>query len=63
MFTVSGKLATSRQQGNAAQREALAAGSVRQGPFCDRIRVREAVSGVGGTPTGVTYTISAVFKR
>lgn len=63
LFTISGKLATSRPQGQAAQQETLAAGSARQGPFGERIRVREKVSGVGGSPTGVTYTITAVAKR
>lgn len=63
MFYVSGRLATSGTQGAATQTEALAAGTARQGPFCDRIRVREKVSGIGGSPTGVTYVISAVAKR
>lgn len=62
-FTISGKISTSRPQGQAAQQETLAAGSCRQGPFGERIRVREKVSGVSGTPTGVTYTITAVAKR
>jgi hypothetical protein len=62
LFAVSGRLATSLSQSNAATVETLTAGTARQGPFGDRIRVREKVSGVGGTPTGVTYTISAVFK-
>lgn len=62
-YVVSGKLATSRPQGQAAQQETLTANSVRQGPFADRIRVREKVSGVSGSPTGVTYTITAVAKR
>lgn len=63
MFYISGKLSTSAAQASAVQTEALTAGTVRQGPWCDRIRVREKVSGVSGTPTGVTYTISAVAKR
>jgi hypothetical protein len=62
-FAVSGKIATSRPQGQAAQQETLAAGSCRQGPFGERVRVREKVSGVSGSPTGVTYTITAVAKR
>jgi hypothetical protein len=63
LFAVSGRLATSLTQGAAATVETLAAGTVRQGPFGDRIRVREKVSGIGGSPTGVTYTISGVFTR
>lgn len=62
-YVVSGKLSTSRPQGQASQAETLTANSVRQGPFADRIRVREKVSGVAGSPTGVTYTITAVAKR
>jgi hypothetical protein len=62
-FYISGRLASSATQGSVTATESLAAGSVRQGPWCDRIRVREKVSGVAGSPTGVTYTISAVAKR
>lgn len=62
-FIISGRVASSGVQGNAAQQEALAAGSVRFGPWGDRLRVREKVSGVAGSPTGVTYTITAVAKR
>lgn len=62
-FKVSGRLATSIVQGSACQQETLAAGNVRYGPWGERIRVREKVSGVAGSPTGVTYTITAVPKR
>lgn len=62
-FAIQGQVATSKTPGSAAQVEALAAGQTRQGPFGDRIRVREVVSGVSGSPTGVTYVITAVFKR
>jgi hypothetical protein len=62
-FFISGKLSTSATQGSAAAAETLAAGTIRQGPFCDRLRVREKVSGVSGSPTGVTYVISLVAKR
>lgn len=62
-YAISGREATTRPQGQASQQETLTAGSVRQGPFGDRIRVREKVSGVSGSPTGVTYTITAVAKR
>lgn len=42
--------------------ESYPAGMVRTGPWGDRLRVREKVSGVGGSPTGVTYSITAVFR-
>lgn len=42
--------------------ESIPAGQVRSGPWGDRIRVREVVSGVSGSPTGPTYTIAAVFR-
>lgn len=41
----------------------LAAGSARQGPFGDRIRIRETVAGTGGTPVGATYTITLIPCR
>lgn len=62
-FAISGRVATTKVQGSAPQQETLAAGQVRHGPWGDRIRVREKVSGVSGSPTGVTYTITAVAKR
>lgn len=63
IFSIAGRLATTQVQGSAAQQETLTAGNVRQGPWGDRIRVREKVSGVSGSPTGPQYTITAVFKR
>lgn len=63
MFHVQGALATSKAQGSATAIETLADGTARQGPFGNQIRVREKVSGVSGSPTGVTYNIQAVFKR
>jgi len=62
-FFIQGEVATSATQGSAAAVETLAAGTVRTGPFGDRFRIREKVSGVAGSPTGVTYTITAVFKN
>jgi hypothetical protein len=53
---------TNLTQGAAAAIESMAAGSARQGPWGDRVRVREVVSGVSGSPTGVTYTINAVGR-
>lgn len=41
----------------------LAAGSARQGPFGDRIRVRETVASTSGTPVGATYSITVIPKR
>jgi hypothetical protein len=63
LFWVAGKIATSGTQGGAAAVETLGAGIARQGPWGDRIRVREKVSGVSGSPTGVTYVISVVATR
>lgn len=62
-FYLMGRLATSGTQGGAQAIESLTSGTVRLGPWGDRIRVREKVSGTSGTPTGPTYSISAVFKR
>ena len=61
-FFISGRIATTATQGSAAAAEALVAGTVRNGPWGERIRVREVISGIAGTPTGPTYTISAVAK-
>ena len=71
-FFISGKIvpstittaaSTNITQGSVAAVETLAAGSARQGPFGNRIRVREKISGASGSPVGATYTITAVFKR
>lgn len=62
-FKVSGRVAPSGVQGGPLAIETLAAANVRYGPWGDRIRLREKVSGVSGSPTGVTYTITAVAKR
>mgnify|MGYP001570771648 CR=1 FL=1 len=61
-FVISGRLATTMAQGSAVINEALTAGTVRNGPWGDRIRVREVVSGIAGGPTGATYAITAVAK-
>lgn len=42
--------------------ESIASGQVRNGPYGDRIRVREKVSAIAGSPTGPTYTITAVLR-
>lgn len=62
-FFVNGEIATTATQGSAVSNEALTAGTVRNGPFGDRWRVREKVANISGTPTGVTYVITAVFKQ
>lgn len=54
--------ATNITQGSAVSVEALGAGSARQGPIGDRLRVREKVSGPSGSPVGPTYTITAVLR-
>jgi hypothetical protein len=61
-FFLNGLIATTGTSGGAAAVETLAAGTTRQGPFGDRLRIREKVSGVSGTPTGATYAITGVCK-
>lgn len=58
--SVQGAIVTTRTGTAAQQIQALAAGTIRQGPFGDRIKVVEVVSGVSGGPTGVTYKIDAI---
>lgn len=61
-FFVGGGLATTATNGTAAAVETLAAGTCRQGPFGDRFRIREKVSGIAASPVGPTYTITAVLQ-
>lgn len=61
-FMVQGSIASTITSGSAAAREALAAGTTRQGPFGDRLRVREVIASASGSPVGATYTITAVCK-
>lgn len=61
-FALSGRIATTLTQGSAAAVEALTAGTVRNGPWGERIRVREVISGIAGGPTGPTYTITVIAK-
>jgi hypothetical protein len=63
IYYIAGKQSSTAAQGAVPAVETLAAGVTRQGPFCDRIRVREKVSGTAGSPVGATYTITGVFKR
>lgn len=58
-----GTTITALDQGAAPTQEAMAAGSARQGPFGDRIRIRERVSGASGTPSGCVYSIHVVPMR
>lgn len=60
--TINGVAVTNITQGSAAQQEAMAAGTVRQGPVGSLWRVREKVSAIAGGPTGVTYSISADIR-
>lgn len=60
-FIVNGLIASTIASGSAAVREALAAGTTRQGPFGNLLRVREVMAGII-TPTAATYTITAVCK-
>jgi len=57
-FAIQGRIATSITQGTAVSNAALAAGTVRSGPFGERIRIREKVAGTSGSPVGATYTIT-----
>jgi CHASE2 domain-containing sensor protein len=71
-FIIAGSIAPATQaaaaalvaitEGGAPQQEALAAGSVRHGPFGNLLRVREKVTLIAGGPTGATYTINATAR-
>lgn len=63
LFIIQGQIATTITQGAAPAVETLAAGTVRSGPFGDRIRIREKVAGTAGTPVGCTYSISLIPNR
>jgi hypothetical protein len=58
-----GTTITALDQGAAPTQEAMAAGSARQGPFGDRIRIREKVASASGTPSGCVYSIHVVPMR
>lgn len=59
-FFVQGAIVPSFTSGSAQAIEALTAGTTRQGPFGDRVRIREVISGVSGGPTGATYRVDAI---
>lgn len=61
-FFLTSDLLTTATQGGVAAVETLAAGTVRSGPYGDRLRVREKITAIGGSPVGPTYTLTAVFK-
>jgi hypothetical protein len=61
-FFLNGLIATTATSGAAPAVETLAAGTTRQGPFGDRIRVREVISLAAGSPVGTVYTVTAVCK-
>lgn len=50
-------------QGSAVSNGALAASSARVGPFGDRLRVRETVASISGSPVGATYSITIIPCR
>lgn len=61
-FFVNGLIASTATSGSNTAVETLAAGTTRQGPFGDRLRVREVIASASGSPVGATYTITAVCK-
>lgn len=62
-FVIQGRIATTITQATAVSVAALSAGTVRTGPFGDRIRIREKVAGTSGSPAGATYTITMIPCR
>lgn len=60
--TILAAAVTNITQCSPAQQEAMAAGTVRQGPIGSLFRVREKVSAIAGGPTGVTYSIFADLR-
>ena len=62
-FVIQGRIATSITQASAASNAALSAGTVRSGPFGDRVRLQEKVSSASGTPAGCTYHVTLIPLR
>ena len=60
--TITTATSTALTQGSAVT-TTLAAGSARQGPFGDRIKIVETIAGTGGTPVGATYSIHMIPNR
>lgn len=61
--TITTATSTALTMGSAVVNGTLAAGSARQGPFGDRIRIRETIAGASGSPVGATYSIHMIPKR
>jgi hypothetical protein len=61
-YFLNGMVGTTATSGAAPAIETLAAGTTRQGPFGDRIRVREVITLASGSPVGTTYLVTAVCK-
>lgn len=62
-FVIQGRIATSIAQASAVSNAALAAGTVRSGPFGDRVRLQEKVASASGTPAGCIYTVTLIPLR
>lgn len=62
-FVIQGRIATSITQASAVSNTALAAGTVRSGPFGDRVRLQEKVASASGSPVGCTYTVTLIPLR
>ena len=58
--TYSGQM--SRMQGQPQVTETLLPGTVRQAPWGNRLRVRESIANIAGTPTGPTYNVDVLLK-
>ena len=61
-FYLNGHIASTATSGAVDAVETLAAGTTRQGPFAQLMRVREKITGPAGSPVGATYTITAVLR-
>lgn len=62
-FVIQGRIATSITQASTVSNAALSAGTVRSGPFGDRVRLQEKVSSASGTPVGCTYHVTLIPLR
>lgn len=62
-YVIQGRIATTITQGSAVSNLALSAGTVRQGPFGDRVRLIEKLESAAGSPIGATYTVTIIPCR
>lgn len=62
-FVIQGRIATTISQGSAVANLTLAAGTTRQGPFGDRVRLVEKLGSTSGTPVGALYTVTMIPCR